>query len=198
VAIDRIVSIPRWSGTADSDFYPWLREQLGREIEIETVPLLPAPNAPEVAATVDAAVRILGADPEVLGRTLVIGHSVGVQVAMRALASLPEGTRVQALVGVAGWWSVDQPWASLLPWQEPFAFEGVRSRCVEARILISDDDPFTAGFETTARLFAERIGAEVGVVRGAKHFNGATAPAVLEVVRAALARASAGGVRDVG
>lgn len=172
---DRIVLIPRWSGTADSDFYPWLRDQLGREVE--TVPLLPAPNAPEVAATVAAALRILGSDPEALARTLVIGHSVGAQVAMRALASQPEGASVRALVCVAGWWTVDQPWPSLLPWQEPFDVARVRAGSV--RVVISDNDPFTADHRTTARLFAERIGAEVTVVSGAKHFNQPIEPAVL-------------------
>lgn len=182
--IDRIVLVPRWSGTATSDFYPWLRSVV--DVPIETVPLLPDPTAPDVAATVAAVHRVLGVESSVLARTLVLGHSVGVQGALRGIAALPEGLGVRAVVCIAGWWSVDRPWPSLLPWQEPFAFDRIRGRTGAVHVVISDDDPFTSDHPATARLFEERLGATVTTVAGGKHFNQPTEPRVVEALDAAL------------
>ena len=49
-------------------------------------------------------------------------------------------------------------------------------RCV---VLVSTNDPFTADAAETRRLFEERLGAEVRIHEGAKHFNASEEPAVL-------------------
>lgn len=182
--VDRIVLVPRWAGTGESDFTPWLREQVG--VTVTTVPLLPTPGAPEVGPTTDAVLLALGDDPEALAATVVMGHSVGAQAAMRALARLGVGRKVRGLLCVAGWWSVDAPWGALLPWQEPFAFERARAAAVSTKVLLSDADPYTADAGATARLFEERLGAEVVLVPGAKHFNATPQPEVLAALRAWL------------
>jgi uncharacterized protein len=99
--VDRIVLVPRWAGTGESDFYPWLREHAG--VTVTAAPLLPTPGAPEVGPTIDAVLLALGDDPEALAATVIVGHSVGVQAAMRALARLGDGRRVRGLLGVTGW-----------------------------------------------------------------------------------------------
>ncbi len=182
--VDRIVLVPRWAGTGESDFYPWLRERVG--VAVTTAPLLPSPGAPEVEPTTEAVLRALGDDPEALARTVIMGHSVGAQAAMRALARLEGGGQVRGLLCVAGWWSVDEPWGALLPWQEPFAFERARAAAASTKVLLSDGDPFTADARATGRLFQERLGAEVVVVPGAKHFNATPQPEVLAALRAWL------------
>jgi len=85
--VNRIVLVPRWAGSGESDFYPWLREQVG--VTVTAAPLLPSPGAPEVEPTTEAVLRALGDDPEALAATVLMGHSVGVQAAMRALALIP-------------------------------------------------------------------------------------------------------------
>jgi predicted alpha/beta hydrolase family esterase len=193
-AIDRLLLVPRWSGHEDSDCYPWLRRRLvesGFRGELAAVPLMP-PDAPDLSATVAAVREGLGS-AERAERTLVLGHSVGAQAVMRAIAELPEGTRVGAVLLLAGWWSVDRPWPTIVPWIEtPFA--GARTRAAARRcvVLISTDDPVTADAATTRRLFEERLGAEVQTHENAKHFNASEEPVVLEAARDLLGLASAG------
>jgi pimeloyl-ACP methyl ester carboxylesterase len=153
---------------------------LGFRGETDAVPLLP-PDAPDLAATVAAARAHLGPADQA-ERTLVLGHSVGVQATLRATSELPEGVSVGALLLVAGWWTVDRPWPSIVPWIEtPFAWERTRTAARRRVVLLSSNDPFTADVDRTRHLFEERIGADVRIHDGAKHFNATEEPSVLAV-----------------
>ncbi len=186
--LERLLIVPRWSGHAQSDYYPWLRERvraLGFAGELDTVELVP-PSAPDVAATVAAVRERLGAATEA-ARTLVLGHSVGAAAVLRAVAELPEGTSVGAMVLVAGWWTIDEPWPTIVPWIEtPFAWERARASARRRVVLLSDDDPYTADAVLGRKRFEERIEADVRIHEGAKHFNAEQEPAVLEAVQALL------------
>lgn len=192
-AIDRLLLVPRWSGHEDSDCYPWLRRRLvesGFRGELTAVPLLP-PDAPDLVATVAAVRERLGAADQA-ERTLVLGHSVGAQAVMRAVAELPPGTHVGAVLLLAGWWDVDRPWPTIVPWIEtPFAWDRTRDAARRRVVLISTNDPFTSDAARTRRSFEERIDAEVRVHEGAKHFNASEEPAVLETALELLGLSSA-------
>lgn len=192
-AIDRLLLVPRWSGHEDSDCYPWLRRRLvesGFRGELTTAPLVP-PEAPELATTVAAVRERLGTADQA-ARTLVLGHSVGAQAAMRAVAELPPGTHVGAVLLLAGWWDVDRPWPTIVPWIEtPFAWARTREAARRRVVLVSTNDPFTADAGLTRRLFEERIDAEVRVLEGAKHFNASEEPAVLDATLELLGLAPA-------
>ena len=132
-----------------------------------------------VEDTVSALRGRLGA-PARAARTVLLGHSVGAQTAMRALADLQSGTRVAGLLLVAGWWTVDEPWPAIQPWLDtPFDWDRTRAAAARRVVLLSTDDPFTADASRSRRLFEERLDAEVRVLPGARHFNGAEEPAVL-------------------
>lgn len=153
--------VPRWSGDASSDWYP----SLARSRSVEIIPLLPTKEAPEI----EPGVRAL--EERIVEDAFLIGHSVGCQVVMRALATSP--VVVDTVLLVAGWWTVDSPWDSLRPWiDRPFDWARARAAARRIEVLISDDDPFTRDHATTRRLFEERLGARVSVVKGGKHFNG--------------------------
>lgn len=179
--IDRVLLVPRWSGTAESDWYPWLARELAARapgVRLEVAPLRPEPGAPEIEPCVEACLEALtGADAS---RTLLVGHSVGCQVAMRALARLPDGVRVPALLCVACWWTVDQPWETLRPWIDtPFDHARAAARCARSEVLLSDDDPYTRDFEETGRRYALALNAQIKIALGRRHFNAAEEPDVL-------------------
>ena len=176
--VDRIVLVPRWAGAAGDDFYPWVTEQLPG-IEVAIGALAPSPRSPAVADTTAALATVLGRDPARLATTIVVGHSVGGQAAMRTLAALAPGLRVRGLLYVAGWWSVDRPWDALLPWQAEFDWAALADRVGAVRVVISDDDPYTSDWQTTRQLFEQRVAATVTVVPGARHFNAPKQPQVL-------------------
>lgn len=177
--IERVVVMPRWSGTPRSDWYPWLREALGGwggALDVLALPDADAPTIEGCVAAIEAAV-----DDGALGSTLLVGHSVSCQAMVRYLARRPAGVAAAGLLAVAGWWSVDAPWPSIVPWIEaPVDTERARAAVERVVVLLSDNDPFTADHAANTTLWRTRMGADVRVVPGAKHFNGAVEPAVLD------------------
>lgn len=117
------------------------------------------------------------------GELVLLGHSVGCLAVLHALAKLPEGVAIAGAVLVAGWFTVDKPWDTLRPWMDTSVdTEAARRACRTMIVLLSDNDPFTADYEANRRAWVERLGAEVRLVPGAKHFNGAEEPAVLSAL----------------
>jgi predicted alpha/beta hydrolase family esterase len=184
--VDRILIVPRWAGSPTSDCYPWLIEALqarfGRGLEARAL-AMPEPETPRIATWPQAIVAAAGTDRGVLRRTLLVGHSVGCQAVLRALATIPEDITVFGALLVAAWFQVDRPWETILPWiHEDFDLGRARARTPWLDVLVSDDDPFTADFGRTAADFRARAAADVVIVPGAKHFNAAQEPQVLSAL----------------
>jgi predicted alpha/beta hydrolase family esterase len=174
--------VPRWAGHADSDFYPWLASERPPGFDAVRALEMPDPKQPTLEAWVSALTTALGTAPA--PGTVLMGHSVGCQAVMRYLAALPPGNTVDGVLLVAGWWNVDKPWDSLRPWLDtPVDVTRVRAASRRFVVLLSDNDPFTSDHRENGRLWRERLGAEVVLVPGARHFNGEREPAVLDALR---------------
>jgi hypothetical protein len=148
---------------------------------------MPNPGTPTIEAWRAAIGEALGSDAARLSRTLLVGHSVGCQAALHFLESLPEGALVGGLLCVAGWWTVDRPWETILPWINATHDDEKIKRGAggKIRLLLSDNDPFTSNFEENGNAWRARLGAQVELIPGGKHFNAAEEPAVLRAVLAA-------------
>ncbi len=185
---DRLIIVPRWAGKSDSDFYPWLlaalkTEHPGRFDEARALDL-PRPELPEVGVWPAAIGAALGSDRETLARTYILAHSVGCQALVRCLGAFPEGVQVAGVLAVAGWWEIDQPWDSIRPWLAPLDELGrARTAAKKWMVLLSDNDPFTSGWQRNEQLWQERVGAQCRLAPGGRHFN---APAEPEVLAALL------------
>lgn len=181
----RLVITPRWGGDAGSDFYPWLRAELGdRFDEIVTATLEPTADAPKITPTVTGLAPLLERDA---AHTIALGHSVGCQATLRALARLGAGLKLAGCVLVAPWLAIDEPWDTIEPWiAEPIDDARVRQAVGPIRALLSTDDPFTADHAATSDQLSARFRAGVRVIDGAAHFNRAEEPEVLRAVRALL------------
>lgn len=184
--ISRVLIVPRWSGTPASDYYPWLVAALGHRFGegLTTSALaMPEPGTPRLDTWPPALLAAAGEDRDLLRKTLLVGHSVGCQAVLRALAAMPSEVVVAGVVLVAGWFTVDKPWDSILPWiHEPLDLARARARTPWLDVLLSDNDPFTADFEQTSLAFRDRLQARVTVHPGAKHFNASEEPAVLSAL----------------
>lgn len=179
--IETVVVVPRWGGRASDDWYPEVRRVAG--VPTRLVALAPTAEAPaprECAAALRRA--LFGTDPPT---TVLVGHSVGCQVLLRHLAAEgPSAGRFAAMIAVAGWWGVDDPWPSLLPWLEPVdGLQRARAAVSSVEVLLSDDDPYTADWRRNRALWRERLDAHVVVEPGAGHFNRPSEPAVAAAVR---------------
>lgn len=182
----RLCIVPRWSGGPESDFYPWLLGNLGTRLPPPFGALralsMPTPDTPLVSEWSRAVSDAIGDDPLRSSELVLVGHSVGCQAILHALAMLPPGMVGGALL-VAGWFTVDRPWETLQPWLEAHPdLEAARAACSNLMVLLSDNDPFTADVAANRKAWEDRMGAEVRVVPGAKHFNAPEEPAVLEAL----------------
>ena len=175
-----VIFVPRWGGTAESDWLP--RVRAGLRAPSLVVELAPDPGAPTPRACVDRLRAEIGADT--LADTVLVGHSVGCQALLRWLATLPEGSGARATLLVAPWRTVDEPWPSLLPWLAPVDLERARRAAGTVRALVSDDDPFTADDRATRAWLERDLGARVRVVSGGRHFNRADEPEVVAALAA--------------
>ena len=181
--------VPRWAGHADSDFYPWLARERPPGFAAVRALEMPEPKQPRIEAWVPALAQAMGREPA--RNTVLLGHSVGCQTVLRYLETLPPGQSVEGALLVAAWWDVDAPWDSLRPWIDtPVDLARVRAAARRFVVLLSDNDPFTANFQENARRWTERLGAQVLLVPGARHFNGEREPAVLDALREHFATAS--------
>jgi predicted alpha/beta hydrolase family esterase len=196
--VARLCIVPRWSGTAQSDFYPWLLAQPAVRARFGEIllPEIAQPGEPTIAAWVESLQQVTAGpggpgQPGDLGRTYFLGHSVGCQAVLRFLERSSGNTPAAGVLCVAGWWNVDRPWDSIRPWiQTAMDVARVRATARRFHVLLSDNDPFTADWRENERAWRERLGAEVRCVPGAKHFNAAEEPAVLDALLA-LAGAAA-------
>lgn len=185
----RLCIVPRWGGTQSMEWYPWLRrQQVASRFETILGPDIDDPGTPTIDAWVDSITRACGSDAAALAGTYFVGHSVGCQAIVRYLASLPaagqSGPRVAGCLLVAAWWTVDEPWDTIRPWLHgapeapPLDLDRVRAACDRFVVLLSDNDPFTADWQTTRAEWQERVGADVRLIPGAAHFNATEAPEV--------------------
>ena len=191
--MDRALTIvPRWAGRPNTDFYVWLEAELRQSPQglspVRTLDM-PQPGQPTIPSWVGALSSTLRPAPA--PSTVLMGHSVGCQAVLRYLATLPPGHTIDGALLVAGWWDVDAPWESLRPWVEtPLDLERVRRAARRFVVLLSDNDPFTSDHERNGRLWQERLGAQVVLVPGARHFNNPQEPAVLETLRSSFGTSS--------
>lgn len=181
----RLGIAPRWGGNARSDWLPWLLRSLDRD-RFHTVDVLAGGAPPRVETWVPALRSWLGDVPAALGRTVLVGHSVGCQAWVRALATLP--APVAGIVLVAPWFSVDRPWDAILPWQAPLPdWAAVRRNAGRVVAFHSQDDPFVAGYQANCALWKERIGGEGRMFAGVGHFNQPELPELLGAIHLAAA-----------
>ncbi len=191
----RLIVIPRWAGSSHDDWYPWLQSQLaaddaGYEIHILDIPDW---NAPDVADSVDFLLKYLPAD-QLDTDTVLVGHSVGCQLIIRYLAHVEAEARragravpqVGGVLCVAGWFSVDQPWETVLNWIHlPVDYAAARRTIPPGKlvVLLSNDDPYTADYRENERLWVEQMQAEVQILPEKQHFGEALDPDVLAAIR---------------
>jgi predicted alpha/beta hydrolase family esterase len=168
--VTRIGLAPRWNGTAGNDWYPWL-DRARRELGPSTIDVLAGGAPPVVDRWVPRLVSWLASGPP--EGTLLVGHSVGCQAWLRALERCSGRGQVSGLLCVAGWWTVDEPWQTLIPWMDPpVDAERVRAKVRAFEVVLGEGDPFTADQCANANLWKRLLGASVTRVANGGHFNG--------------------------
>jgi len=174
--------VPRWAGTAENDWYPWLKSQLaaasaedGVNYQVRALNM-PAWDLPVIERAVDYLREVL--PPSQLNENVIlVGHSVGCLAILHYLASVAkeeEPRKIGGVLCVAGWFSVDSPWQDILNWMHaPVEYEAARTLIPQDKlmVLLSDDDPYTSGYKENEQLWVERLESQVSILSGRQHFS---------------------------
>ncbi|GAA3935559.1 RBBP9/YdeN family alpha/beta hydrolase [Hymenobacter algoricola] len=193
--IKHIYVVPRWGGFATDDWYPWLQKQLETPSDpafTYQVHLLsmPAWDLPTIEQATNYLASVL--PPEHLNQTsYLVGHSVGCLAILHYLAQVAEKHSTQmpqvgGVLCVAGWFSVDSPWHDILNWiHAPIDYDAAR-RLIPARkltVLLSDDDPYTSGYQENKQLWVERLDSNVSILHNRQHFGAQLDSDILDAIR---------------
>jgi uncharacterized protein len=180
-----LIIVPRWGGTPAHDWYPWISQKLDDESIFLSVKIcnMPNPEVPTITEWAQYLCELLAGYQQDLSKLVIMGHSVGCQAVMHALQQLKAEEQIDSAIFVAAWWDVDKPWESIIPWiNAAHDFNKIKMSAKKIRVLLSDNDPFTADYALNTSLWKSRLSAEVLLVPDAKHFNGSEEMAVFNVL----------------
>jgi len=167
----RVFIIHGWGGSPNEGWLPWIRKELeDRDFEVH-VPQMPNPENPMIKERVDFLNDLVGRPDE---NTYFIGHSIGGQTILRYLEKINE--KVGGVFLVAGWFTLNNlekdegPIAR--PWIEtPIDFEKVQANASKIVTILSDNDPYVP-LKKTAKIFREKLAADVIIEKRKGHFSG--------------------------
>ncbi len=169
----RAYLIHGWGGTPTHGFFPWLRRELEARGYAVEAPVMPDADAPTYETWVPFVESLVGT-PD--GETLIVGHSMGGQAALRHLERLPEGARVGTVILVAsvvetilGMGAEEE--AVARPWLGRSFDEAKIRRSVDSLVGIFSDDDRWIPLSSEA-FVREEFGATTLVLPSRGHFSG--------------------------
>ncbi|GAB2962091.1 alpha/beta hydrolase [Hymenobacter coalescens] len=195
IPVKYVYVVPRWGGSSCSDWYPWLKKQLEEAAEedhfrYEVQPLdMPSWEVPKISNAAAYLAKMLPAERLQRQETYLVGHSVGCLAILNHLAAIHRqapGVQVGGVLCVAGWFLIDNPWQDILNWMNaPVDFEGARQAIPADKlvVMLSDDDPYTSGYQQNEKLWLERMHAHVNILPGRQHFSASQDLDVRDAVR---------------
>ena len=96
----RVFIIHGWDGYPEEGIFPWLKKELQNRGFSVFNPSMPELLRPKIKVWVEFLKEQVGALDE---NTFLFGHSIGAQIILRYLESLPEDTKIGGAVFLAGW-----------------------------------------------------------------------------------------------
>lgn len=170
--MNKVLILHGTSGNSQSNWFPWLKEQLEAKGWQVWVPDLPGADHPNVKRYNE---YIFQNQPwEFDEDTVIIGHSSGAVEALGLLQALPENERVKKCI-LIGSFKNNLDWPNLDGlFEEPFDFAKIKTHAGEFLFIHSDNDPYCP--LNHAEYLAEQVGGELKVMPGQKHFSEETDP----------------------
>lgn len=154
-------------GSCESNWIPWLKQQLEKHAFEVYAPSLPNSAFPNGEAWSDFIIQNtpFRFDTD----TIIIGHSAGAALIPMLLQKLPTGTRIKRAILVSGF-HTDFDWDKLKNLQNvPVDYNDLKQKCDDFILLHSDNDPYVP-IEEPQEL-AERLNGKLIIIKGQGHFN---------------------------
>ncbi len=177
----RVIIVHGYKGKPETNWKPWLRQELeakGFTVDVPEMPNTEHPLADEWVSKLNETVGSPNVD------TYFVGHSLGCITILRYLETLKEGQGVGGAVLVAGFGERFQRYQSgshdtffdhELDWQL------IRERCNSFVAIHSEDDPSVE--PARLDLFANKLGAKSLLEHGMGHFGSADGMFEVPLVR---------------
>lgn len=159
-------------GSCESNWIPWLKQQLEKHAFEVYAPSLPNSAFPNGEAWSDFIIQNtpFRFDTD----TIIIGHSAGAALIPMLLQKLPTGTRIKRAILVSGF-HTDFDWDKLKNLQNvPVDYNDLKQKCDDFILLHSDNDPYVP-IEEPQEL-AERLNGKLIIIKGQGHFNLGASP----------------------
>ena len=172
----RVFVIHGWEGRPNEAWFPWLKEQLGDiDCQILTMPNTDSPDQTEWLESMRDAVGSVDEN------TYFVGHSIGCLAILKYLKNKSAGGAVL----VAPWMKLSEEcledeegeeiykqWTKSMPWDK------IDTKCTA---IFSTDDP-DVPLEENRKIFKDKLGAKVIVMKDMGHFSVADKITELPVV----------------
>ncbi len=159
-------------GSCESNWIPWLKQQLEKHAFEVYAPSLPNSAFPNGDAWSDFIIQNtpFRFDTD----TIIIGHSAGAALIPMLLQKLPTGTRIKRAILVSGF-HIDLDWDKLKNLQNVSVdYDDLKQKCDDFILLHSDNDPYVP-IEEPQEL-AERLNGKLIIIKGQGHFNLGASP----------------------
>lgn len=171
----RVIIVHGWGGKPEHGWYLWLKKELGKRGFETSVPELPNTDNPKIDAWVSRLSSAVGSPDE---DTYLVGHSMGCQTIARYLETLPDGIKIGGAIFVAGFFKSlydedydDEDKETERHWiKAPLDFKKVKLHIKKSVAIFSEDDPDVP--LDNKEDFEAKLGSEVIILNGYKHFTG--------------------------
>lgn len=162
----RVFIIHGWSGSPDSSWLPWMKEELvSRKVSAEVLrmPNTDFPKADEWVAAIKKAVGTPDED------VYLVGHSLGCMAILRYIESLADGEKIGGMIFVSGFSrSIGISYMDDF-FIQSLDYDAISSRVAQKVFFQSDDDPYVPVAE--GKFLEERLGGKLIILEGAGHIT---------------------------
>ncbi len=168
-----------FEGRPDGNFKPWLKKELEAKGGVVIIPALPNPDQPNI----EEQITFITDNAQFNSHTVLVGHSLGVAVALKALER--RGVKIKKLVLMAGFaqpkLNTDELDAYFPSFDRTFDFEKIRSLAEE--IVVIHDNKDTCVPREQAELLGKELHVKpVFVDAEEEHFDSKEEPSMLPYI----------------
>lgn len=159
-------------GSNESNWLPWLKQQLEKHKFTVYAPSLPNAAYPNGEVWSDFVIQNMPFEPD--EDTIIIGHSAGAALIPMLLQKLPAEAKIRKAIFVSGFYT-NLGWDKLKDLHNiKVDYNDVKRKCDDFIFLHSDNDPYVPLEEP--RKLAKNLDGKLAIIKGQGHFNLGSSP----------------------
>jgi len=166
----KVFIIHGFQGRPNSNWFPWMMEELSKESIYACILPMPTPDVPilsEWVKTIDEAIKLPNEE------TFLVGHSLGASTILRYLESLDKDYKIGGVVLVSGPMSlIEEDGYDLVNKfiDKTFDFDQIVNVCKNFVVIHGDNDP-NVPF-TDAEKLSKKLNCKLISIHNGGHLNG--------------------------